>query len=82
VQSYGDPRLYAVALVAEHLSRSSQPLVPQQMFVAGESGSSNGNHSGGGALALLMNLLVAEKLGFDPKAKGENGKPALAAADR
>jgi uncharacterized membrane protein YqiK len=82
VQSYGDPRLYAVALVAEHLSRSSQPLVPQQMFVAGENGSSNGNHSGGGALALLMNLLVAEKLGFDPKAKGENGKPALAAADR
>src|SRR6185503_19569389 len=37
VQSYGDPRLYALGLVAEHLSRSSQPLVPQQMFVTGES---------------------------------------------
>jgi hypothetical protein len=63
VASYGDPRLYALALAAEHLSKSSQPLVPQHMFMAG------GEQSGGGAhglLGVLINLMVAEKTGFKP----------------
>jgi uncharacterized membrane protein YqiK len=71
VQSYGDPRLYALALVAEHLSHSSQPLVPQQVLMTGGgggdgAGASHGAGGAGGALNLLMNLLVAEKLGFNP----------------
>jgi uncharacterized membrane protein YqiK len=76
VQSYGDPRLYALALVAEHLSHSTQPLVPQQVFVAGENG--GGGHGGGGSgptgggpMGLLFNLLVAERLGFEPRHKPE-----------
>jgi len=67
VGSYGDPRLYALVLVAEHLSKSSQPLVPHQTFV---SGGSNGSASDGaqaaspGMLGTLLSLLVAEKSGF------------------
>jgi hypothetical protein len=61
IGSYGDPRLYALALVAEHLSRSSQPLVPERMFVSG-----NGDGKGGSLVSTLVELLVAEKSGFQP----------------
>jgi uncharacterized membrane protein YqiK len=61
IGSFGDPRLYALSIVAEHLSKSQQPLVPERMFVAsGEPGAS----ATGGMLGMLMNLLVAEKSGF------------------
>jgi predicted Zn finger-like uncharacterized protein len=61
ISSYGDSRLYALALVAEHLAHSSQPLVPERVFSAG----SNGDGSQGtGLLGVLINLLVAEKSGF------------------
>ena len=35
IASYGDPRLYALSLVAQHLSQSQQPLVPERLFVTG-----------------------------------------------
>ena len=35
IASFGDPRLYALALVAGHLSHSAQPLVPSRVFVSG-----------------------------------------------
>ena len=57
--------MYALSLVAEHLANSSQPLVPERLFMA------NGNGENGhaaapsqGLLGLLINLLVAEKSGF------------------
>jgi uncharacterized membrane protein YqiK len=64
IGSFGDPRLYALSVVAEHLTQSKQPLVPERVFVAGngtEAGSANG------MLGLLLNLLVAEKSGFELK---------------
>lgn len=57
VDSYGDPRLYAVAIVAEQLRQSQQPLVPATVLSGG------GDASQGGLLGTLMSLLVAEKLG-------------------
>jgi uncharacterized membrane protein YqiK len=65
ISSFGDPRLYALAQVAEHLSHSSQPLVPERIFVAGSNGE-NGHSAAPaqGMLGLLINLLVAEKSGF------------------
>jgi uncharacterized membrane protein YqiK len=65
IGSFGDPRLYALQLVAEHLAHSSQPLVPERVFTAG-TGSENGHAgaTGQGLLGLLINLLVAEKSGF------------------
>jgi hypothetical protein len=65
IGSFGDPRLYALAVVAEHLSHSSQPLVPERLFTAGTNGHGDGAQ-GTGMLGLLINLLVAEKSGFQP----------------
>jgi uncharacterized membrane protein YqiK len=61
ITSFGDPRLYALAKVSENLSKSTQPLVPDRVFVAG--GQANGESSTG-LLGTLINLLVAEKSGF------------------
>jgi uncharacterized membrane protein YqiK len=70
IGSFGDPRLYALAVVAEHLSRSAQPLVPERVFTAGTTG--DGTQTGAsGMLGLLINLLVAEKSGFQPAENGE-----------
>jgi uncharacterized membrane protein YqiK len=67
VQSFGDPRLFALISAAQSLAQSTQPLVPQRMFMAGQSNGSPGSAdlSGQGLLGLLISLLVAEKSGFD-----------------
>ncbi len=62
VDSYGDPRLYSLTQVGEMLSKSHQPLVPQQLFVGG-GGSSDGTASTG-LLGTLLTMVVAEKSGF------------------
>lgn len=66
ISSFGDPRLYALSIVAEQLSHSSQPLVPERVFMAGGTNGENGSShaTGQGLLGLLISLLVAEKSGF------------------
>jgi uncharacterized membrane protein YqiK len=71
IQSYGDPRLYALALVAEHLSKSNQPLVPAHMFVAGGSEAGASTSPGQGLFGTLIGLLVAEKSGFKFDGNGQ-----------
>jgi predicted Zn finger-like uncharacterized protein len=71
IGSYGDPRLYALALAAERLSRSSQPLVPERVFLAGANG--DGKGGGTGLLGTLLELLVAEKSGFQVADAGSLG---------
>jgi uncharacterized membrane protein YqiK len=71
VASYGDPRLYALALVAEHLSHSQQPLVPQHMFVAGGNTTDGAAAGGQNLLGTLLSLLVAEKSGFKIDPNGQ-----------
>jgi uncharacterized membrane protein YqiK len=61
VAAYGDPRLYAAALLADRLAHSTQPLVPERVFVGGDAG---GNGATGGPLGLLLALLLGEKAGF------------------
>lgn len=63
IGSFGDPRLYALQLVAERLAQSSQPLVPERVFLSGEGGSPSPTS---GMLGMLIQLLVAEKSGFEP----------------
>lgn len=80
IQSYSDPRLFALAMVAEKLADSKQPLVPERVFVAGGSGnpSESGGLGGGaaqGVLGLLLSLMVAEKSGF--ALSGEGSSAAL-----
>lgn len=59
--AFGDPRLYALSVVADKLAHSTQPLVPERVFVNGGNGGPAGP---GGALGMLLDLLVAEKSGF------------------
>ena len=63
INSYGDPRLYAMAIVAEQLRQSQQPLVPSQLFVTG----GDGDRQSSSMLGTLLNILTAEKLGIDVK---------------
>ncbi len=62
VAAYGDPRLYALAVLADRLANSTQPLVPERMFVSGASG--DGGSAVGGPLAALLTLLLGEKAGM------------------
>ena len=73
IQSFSDPRLYALSIVAQGLSKCNQPLVPERVFISGGGGGNGSPSDGGtnvGALAgngvfgLLLNMLVAEKSGF------------------
>jgi uncharacterized membrane protein YqiK len=76
VHSYGDPRLYALQQVGGALAKSTQPLVPERVFLAGETptrsaSEENGHgHAGGGPLAttglvgLLLQTLLAERTAF------------------
>ncbi|WP_425399348.1 SPFH domain-containing protein [Aeoliella sp.] len=65
IGSFGDPRLYALTQAAENLSHSAQPLVPERLFVAGGTEQSGGVNSPGGLLSTLIELLVAERSGFE-----------------
>jgi hypothetical protein len=64
IESFSDPRLYALAIIAEQLAQSRQPLVPERVFVAGGNGPSEDGRASQGLLGLLLSLLIAEKSGF------------------
>jgi uncharacterized membrane protein YqiK len=80
VAAVGDPRLYALSSVAERLAESSQPLVPERLFVAG----SNGDPAGGagGPLGLLLNLMLSEKAGVGPAAESPEVAELRSLGDR
>ena len=67
IESFTDPRLYALSVVAQNLAASTQPLVPERVFMAPGSGAADGGGAGAstGLMGMLMSLLVAEKSGFD-----------------
>ncbi|MGA2584611.1 MAG: SPFH domain-containing protein [Tepidisphaeraceae bacterium] len=65
ITSFGDPRLYALTKVAENLAKSSQPLVPERVFLApGQGGGTDSAGAATGLVGALLSLLVAEKSGF------------------
>ncbi|MFI5386239.1 MAG: SPFH domain-containing protein [Fimbriimonadales bacterium] len=73
IQSFSDPRLYALSVVAQGLSKCTQPLVPERVFISGGTGGSGlpgdgqagaGALAGNGVFGLLLSMLVAEKSGF------------------
>jgi uncharacterized membrane protein YqiK len=76
IGSYGDPRLFALQQVGGELARSTQPLVPERVFVAGggmearSASDGNGNGHVGGTLAttglvgLLLQSLLADRTAF------------------
>jgi uncharacterized membrane protein YqiK len=73
IQSFSDPRLYALSIVAQGLSKCNQPLVPERVFISSGGGGTGspsdgttnvGALAGNGVFGLLLNMLVAEKSGF------------------
>jgi hypothetical protein len=73
ISSFGDPRLYALSLVAEHLANSSQPLVPERVFMAGGNGEAGQGAPSQGLLGMLISLMVAEKSGFQLSEDASSG---------
>ena len=72
ISSFGDPRLYALSIVAEQLANSKQPLVPERLFVTG-GGEGDKGTSGQGIVGTLLSLLVSEKSGFELKDNPDAG---------
>ena len=62
VDSFGDPRLYSLTQFGGMLSKSTQPLVPEQVFISG--GGNGEGQPASGLLGTLLTLLLAEKTGF------------------
>jgi uncharacterized membrane protein YqiK len=56
VASFGDPRLYALSVVSEFLSKSQQPIVPRQVI-------SSGADQDASVLNTLLRIVTAEKIG-------------------
>ena len=61
IGSFGDPRLYALQEVAAKLANSSQPLVPERLFVSG-SQSGEGSTLGSGMLETVVGRRIARRL--------------------
>ena len=89
IESFSDPRLYALSVVAQNLAKCTQPLVPERVFIAGGAGgngaagdsaltAAGGAAAGSGLMGLLLSLLVAEKSGFQlVEHPGESGLRAF-----
>src|SRR5262245_38996437 len=45
IASYGDPRLFALAHIGSDLAKSTQPLVPERVFVSGSVGLDGNGHA-------------------------------------
>lgn len=65
IRAYGDPRLFALAMVAEHFATSKQPIVPERLFVTGGAEGS-GVLTGTNVFNQLITLLLAERAGVAP----------------
>lgn len=63
IRAYGDPRLFALNIAADHFAGSSQPLVPERLLVMGGGGGKSdiGTPS---IFSQLMTLMFADKSGL------------------
>jgi uncharacterized membrane protein YqiK len=68
IEAYQDPRLFALNLLGEQLSKSAQPLVPERVLLFGqtqENGPAASRIEASGLLPALLGLLVSEKSGLN-----------------
>jgi hypothetical protein len=72
IRAYGDPRLFALSLVADQFAQSAQPLVPERLFLmgGGKNGDDKTDLSSVSILGQLLSLLLAEKAGIGVTKKG------------
>jgi hypothetical protein len=66
IRAYGDPRLFALNLVADHFARSAQPLVPERLLVMSNGGAAGDKMdlSSSNVFSQFLTLLLAEKSGL------------------
>lgn len=79
VNAYRDPRLFALALVSEQFAKSSQPLVPERLFLTGAGGEGEALNSS--LVGQLLSLLVSEKSNIGVAAEGVNTDALQAVAN-
>ena len=67
VEAYRDPRLFALNLLGEQLSKSTQPLVPERVLLFGQTQENVASPriEASGLLPALLGLLVSEKSGLN-----------------
>jgi uncharacterized membrane protein YqiK len=82
VNAFRDPRLFALNLVAEQFSRSSQPLVPERLFITGGNGNGEGEGLNSSLVGQLLSLLVSEKSNIGIAAEGVNTEALQAVANQ
>ena len=80
VNAYRDPRLFALNLVAEQFSHSTQPLVPERLFITGSNAESDGQ--AGSLVGQLLSLLISEKSNIGIAAEGVNTDALQAVANQ
>jgi uncharacterized membrane protein YqiK len=73
IRAYGDPRLFALSLVADQFAKSSQPIVPERLlFMGGGKDGEKLDLTTSNVFGQLLTLLLAEKagIGITEKPKG------------
>ena len=64
IRAYGDPRLFALNLVAERFAGSAQPIVPERLLVMGGAGGEKLDLGSSNVFSQFLTLLLAEKSGL------------------
>ena len=73
IRAYGDPRLFALGLVAEQMAQSRQPLVPERVLtMGGGDGARQASLFGN-----LLMLLLSDKAGLDLAKEGGEADSTL-----
>ena len=80
VNSYRDPRLYVLNMVSEQFAQSTQPLVPQRLFITG--GGENGDSQQSSLVSQLLALLVSEKSNMGITADDPKADPLKSVVDK
>ncbi|MDB6173238.1 MAG: hypothetical protein JWL59_2549 [Chthoniobacteraceae bacterium] len=78
IKAYGDARLFALNHLASEFSKSSQPLVPERVFLSGQGGGKEGEGNSLNLLNTLIELLVSDKSGI----RIEEGRSDLAELEK
>ena len=74
IRAYGDPRLFALSLVADQFAKSAQPLVPERLLLMGgaKDGDAKTDFTSVSTLGQLLTLLLAEKAGIGITEKSQD----------
>jgi uncharacterized membrane protein YqiK len=66
IRAYGDSRLFALNLIGEQFSKSTQPLVPERVFSIGSAKNGEQDPAGhAGMFGNLLSMMLAEKAGVE-----------------